>query len=79
MSTDTPLSTDLVPVRHCTCVSCGECGGSGTVWFAFGGREYLGNSRCDDLDEMETCEECRGSGITEMCDYCQDTRDDYDY
>jgi hypothetical protein len=73
------VTAETVSVRKCTCVSCGECGGSGSVWFAFGGREYLGNSRCDDLDEMHTCEECNGSGITEMCDYCQDMRDDYDY
>jgi hypothetical protein len=56
---------------ECRCVSCGECRGSGTVWFAFGGREYLGNGRRDDLDEMETCHECRGSGISEECDRCQ--------
>jgi hypothetical protein len=68
------MSTDQ-KVRQCTCVSCGECRGTGTVWFAFGGREYLGNRRCDDLDEMHTCEECGGSGLSEMCDFCQDERD----
>lgn len=67
-------------VRQCTCVSCGECRGSGTVWLSFGstsygGGRYLGAGRCDDLDEPATCEECGGSGITEMCDYCQDLRD----
>ena len=66
--------------RQCTCVSCGECRGSGRVWFSFGspvygGGQYLGSGRCDDLDEMETCEECGGSGITEMCERCQDLRD----
>ena len=58
--------------QRCTCVSCGECRGTGTVWFAFGGKEYLGNSRCDDLDEMETCSECGGSGVTEVCEHCED-------
>lgn len=55
----------------CRCVTCPECRGRGHVWFAFGGREYLGAGRSDDLDEMETCEECSGSGIVEMCDHCQ--------
>lgn len=55
----------------CKCVTCGECGGSGTVWISFSGK-YLGNHRCDDLDEMERCEECEGSGLTELCDECRD-------
>ena len=55
----------------CRCVVCPECKGSGVVWFAFGGREYLGTGRCDDLDEMETCDECGGSRVTEVCDSCQ--------
>lgn len=54
----------------CKCLSCPECGGTGIVWFALGGREYLGNSRCDDLDEMESCESCEGLGITEACERC---------
>ena len=55
---------------ECQCVPCGECAGGGNVWFSFGHREYLGSRRCDDLDEMETCDECRGTGISEMCDRC---------
>jgi hypothetical protein len=55
----------------CKCVSCGECGGSGTVWRSFSGK-YLGNNRCDDLDDLEQCEDCGGSGLTEMCDECRD-------
>lgn len=60
-----------VAAEPCCCVSCGDCGGSGNVWFSFGGKEYLGSHRCDDLDEMETCDTCGGSGITETCDRCQ--------
>jgi len=41
------------------------------VWFAFDG-QYLGGSRCDDMDDLQICQECEGSGIIEMCDYCQD-------
>lgn len=53
----------------CKCEPCQECNGSGHVWFAFGG-QYLGRHRCDDMDELETCPECHGSGISEMCDEC---------
>jgi hypothetical protein len=69
-----PVSTEDVPAQRCTCVNCGECLGSGTVWRSFSGR-YLGSGRCDDLDESHTCEECNGSGVTELCDLCQDMRD----
>lgn len=55
----------------CSCVTCPECRGSGTVWFAIGGTRYLGAQRCDDCDEMECCEECGGSGIFDICDNCQ--------
>ena len=63
-----------VAEKPCQCVSCPECGGSGTVWFAFPGPdrggEYLGNHRSDDLDEMEMCPHCGGRGIVEACDRC---------
>lgn len=64
--TDPPQTTAI-----CRCVTCAECRGSGHVWFTFGGREYLGAGRSDDLDEMEGCDECQGSGISLMCDSCQ--------
>ena len=60
---------DELNAKPCECVSCGECRGSGHIWVDFRGR-YLGNSRCDDLDEIETCGECYGSGIVETCDRC---------
>jgi hypothetical protein len=67
-------------LKSCTCVTCGECKGSGTVWFSFGssqygGGQYLGNHRGDDLDEMTTCEECGGSGLSEVCELCQEAAD----
>ena len=55
----------------CECVRCVACGGSGTIWLDMKGR-YLGNHRCDDLDEMDMCEDCGGIGITEVCYECQD-------
>jgi len=54
---------------NCKCVRCLDCGGSGSVWCSFTG-EYLGNHRSDDMDTLETCLECNGQGITEMCDDC---------
>ena len=42
----------------CKCVFCGECDGMGTVWRSFSGK-YLGNRRCDDLDELEMNEGAR--------------------
>ena len=55
----------------CQCVACGECGGTGNVWFTISGK-YLGNHCCDDLDNLEVCEECHGSGLSEVCDFCRD-------
>lgn len=59
----------------CECVRCSGCEGTGNVWFSFPGADrggkYLGNHRSDDLDEMETCMECGGSGIIESCFECQ--------
>ncbi len=45
------------------------------MWFSFGsalygGGKYLGSGRSDDLDEMEACEYCRGSGLSEECENC---------
>lgn len=54
----------------CTCTPCPDCDGHGTVWWTFGYKEYLGNHRCDDLDEQETCETCLGRGTEDKCDYC---------
>lgn len=60
----------------CECVRCGACGGTGTIWVDFAGR-YLGNRRCDDLDQPEPCEDCGGSGITEACYECVEAEDEY--
>jgi RecJ-like exonuclease len=61
----------------CQCVQCEECKGSGSVWRSFSGK-YLGRHRCDDMDELETCEECRGSGVTETCEECQMKIEEYE-
>jgi RecJ-like exonuclease len=64
-----------MPEATCTCISCSACGGSGHIWFSFSGR-YLGQHRSDDLDEMDTCEECRGRGLVEVCESCLDGYDE---
>jgi hypothetical protein len=74
------LTKEKVPDHGCRCVRCSECNGTGTVWFSFGspaygGGQYLGSHRSDDMDEMETCDECRGSGISEECDTCSFQRE----
>jgi len=35
--------------------------------------KYVGAHSLDDLDSMETCEECMGSGFETICDECRDT------
>lgn len=60
----------------CTCTPCKECNGTGHIWFSFT-REYLGRHRCDDLDNLETCEECHGSGVDEICDECREKEEAY--
>jgi hypothetical protein len=62
----------------CSCIKCDACGGSGNIWLDRRGR-YLGQHRCDDLDEMETCDNCRGYGITDLCETCSDSYEDEDY
>lgn len=53
----------------CHCVSCGECGGRGTVEVRTDGYpEY----------DLETCPECRGTGLSEICDDCRECDDEYD-
>lgn len=58
-----------VAAEPCRCVTCWDCKGSGSYWVDWRGH-YVGN-RGDDLDEMEYCDSCGGSGITETCDRCQ--------
>lgn len=55
----------------CECVRCKECEGTGNIWISFSGK-YLGHNRCDDLDEMDTCPECDGDGLSELCDDCRE-------
>ncbi len=66
---DKPEWEKQLEAQPCECVRCPDCKGTGNVWFSFGGKRYLGAHRSDDLDEMETCENC-SNGILETCDRC---------
>lgn len=59
----------------CECVYCDFCDGKGHFWVNFRGQAVI---HCDDLDQMEMCEECNGSGIIETCAACMDDDDDFD-
>lgn len=59
-----------VSAEPCRCVSCHDCDGKGNYAVNMRG-QYIGPSRTDDLDDIEMCESCGGSGIIETCDRCQ--------
>ena len=69
-----PAWVAQLEAQPCECVSCESCNGSGSIWFDIGGR-YRGKNRCDDLDEMEFCDSCGGSGTIEVCDRCAQLMD----
>jgi hypothetical protein len=52
----------------CECVSCGDCGGTGTVYYDIGGN-YVGEHMHDDMDSPESCDMCSG-GTVDECDRC---------
>lgn len=45
------------------------------VWVNFFGR-FIGHGRCDDLDQLQYCETCGGSGVSEVCENCLDAWED---
>ncbi len=59
-----------VAAETCSCKPCGSCEGIGSYFVDIGGR-YIGLHRIDDLSDRETCEECGGSGIEEVCGRCE--------
>ena len=60
----------------CQCVSCPECNGTGQVFYSFSGK-YRGPFICDDLDSMESCHECGGQGVSEICPECQEKYEEF--
>lgn len=57
----------------CHCLRCDACNGSGHIWVDERGRALSGPR--DDLDDLETCDNCRGTGFVEECDACADYRE----
>ncbi len=55
----------------CTCVYCDRCRGTGHIWVNY---DHLGrvisDSGLDDLSDLDSCPECNGRGITEVCEEC---------
>jgi hypothetical protein len=56
-----------VEKEPCRCIRCDMCAGQGNCRVDFDGRPTDG---LDDLYNLETCEDCGGSGITDTCDRC---------
>jgi hypothetical protein len=52
----------------CRCISCPDCGGRGSMWRTLDGKYHV--NRCNDMGDLETCDSCWGSGISETCDRC---------
>jgi len=50
----------------CKCIACGECNGNGRVRISFD-------------DDLVSCPDCDGSGLSEVCEECRDAEwDDED-
>ncbi len=54
----------------CQCVRCGTCGGLGQVEF---------DTHSYPEWDLETCMDCEGSGLSEICERCRDLEDAEDY
>jgi hypothetical protein len=63
-------------VSACRCHLCSACEGTGTVFVDWRGR-FVAVHASDDLDERETCQQCRGSGVEVLCDACADWEERY--
>ena len=55
-------------VTECQCVPCAACDGTGVLYYVNG--LYIESHRIDDLSEPESCDQCAGSGIEELCEKC---------
>lgn len=56
------LTPDELRRAPCTCIWCNECRGTGTIWVE-------GHLNAP-FDEPESCDHCRGRGLSELCDRC---------
>jgi hypothetical protein len=61
--------------KPCTCTCCDLCGGTGNIRVDhFTGLPSRG---CDDMDELETCDQCSG-GVLETCERCLEMQELYE-
>ena len=59
---------EIKQTTPCECVICWTCRGTGNVEVKTDGYpEY----------DLEACSDCRGSGLSEVCDYCHDTDEEW--
>ncbi len=60
----------------CACVKCSGCDGEGDAWFSFDG-EFIGSHHWDDLDSLEPCPFCNGTGYEYECPECSEYYEEY--
>lgn len=72
---DTARVVGVAMADRCTCVSCPHCGGTGREGYMLNGKFY-DHHPMDDMAESVECENCRGEGVDDVCDYCQDHFED---
>ena len=66
-----PVWAEEVEKQPYTCEKCSMCDGTGGYYVGIGGK-FQGIHRSDDLSDLETCEFCGGSGVTDQCSRCGD-------
>lgn len=60
-------------MSECACVSCAFCDGRGHIYISLSGQ--IRRYRTDDLEDTDTCPDCRGSGVIEVCDTCAEAEE----
>jgi hypothetical protein len=66
-----PEWVEQLEKQPCTCERCCMCEGTGGYYVDSRGR-FQGVHRSDDMEDLETCEFCGGSGVTDECSRCMD-------
>ncbi len=69
------MTDAMMAAPSCSCITCATCHGRG--WFYVDGRGRF-MPYGDELADRESCEDCGGSGITELCDACREGWEDED-
>ena len=72
---DLKSAIKVVEQRPCECVTCPDCRGLGNIRVDF--ITGLPSAGCDDLDELEPCDQCQG-GVVETCERCMEMEELYE-